>query len=823
VILEELADLEKLLESFQGTLKSSQQMRQRIADQMAALQEELKTIESASEVVSPTQDSGSHAGEATEVHEVPDRTADVPEEQASYDRAQTMIDSVSPKREFRSPDRAQEMIDYLNAKQPPISKEQQIETDLYRVEEPRKEERSVELESAQSEKPTASPKAPVAEEVPLSREDEERKPQVDTWVEHYLGTQFNITPEDIKSIEGFDRLSVGQQKFICENLAQLTLGNVQEEAAGLVSKSVGMRRSQMMENYGRVLGGVLAGAREVLTRGHTKLQAQKEVDARMRGGGMQEHGALLAELVRNMSEKGPRIHDDGRGGLIVDLLNIRDRATEKSLRNEEWFAMNELNAAAHELAQTPAAWGEQTLGVDMGLKWDITRFFKEKVGRTKGAVQESAYTKRVEIYEHAKRNLEEILHKKGDSDLKIAQILIGLDSRVYELQTLQTNPNAMEELAAIKDKDFVTESVKQFFKGPGAYMAIGALGRTLAGATVGFFGAPIVAGALGSVRSWNRTAAELRERDRNARAGVRDTKSGALNVVAAERAEQIVMVNGQPMQNGLTAKLARLLSEAQAAEGDKKERLLAQLRTRVEYVHDKERLRRIDYGTATGRVSRHAALTETLAQALVYLAEEELAASAEVKQRTEKTRDRLARTLSRAEQAIIAARLKGRKSDLVRSAGIAASFSLAGALIADYLHTDPVSRGGEGAAVPDTGSAEMAEAASKTLQAPYTIKHGDTLWDILSQKTSLAELGETRARENAVANIVKSLTPAELQEIGVTSGDARLIYPGDTINMEKLSGLLNEHRTIIENARVRYGHLPIDTDLADIIPSQPEK
>jgi hypothetical protein len=121
----------------------------------------------------------------------------------------------------------------------------------------------------------------------------------------------------------------------------------------------------------------------------------------------------------------------------------------------------------------------------------------------------------------------------------------------------------------------------------------------------------------------------------------------------------------------------------------------------------------------------------------------------------------------------------------------------------------------------DAGDAAVAGSAE--VHAPYTVKQGDTLWDILSQKTDLSELGETRARENAVANIIKTLRPADLQEIGITSGDVRLIHPGDTINMEKLSSLLHEHRDIIENARVRYGYLPIDTDPADIIPADLSK
>jgi hypothetical protein len=293
-----------------------------------------------------------------------------------------------------------------------------------------------------------------------------------------------------------------------------------------------------------------------------------------------------------------------------------------------------------------------------------------------------------------------------------------------------------------------------------------------------------------------------------------------------------VNVGGQPVQNGLTAKLERLLERTQnETDPTKKKKLLALLYERVEYVHDRQRLQRIDYGAPEGRVSRQVALTEALAQSMTYLAEDTLAEEAVTRIRqfgagSDKRMTGAARvkqSLDRAQEAIIAARKKGRRSDLVRSAGIAASFSIAGALFADHLQGGGVSHETSGAGLDHTDASGLAGAASADVHAPYTVKQGDTLWDILSQKTDLSELGETRARENAVANIIKTLKPADLQEIGITSGDVRLIHPGDTINMEKLSSLLHEHHDLIENARVRYGHLPIDTDLADIIPAEPLK
>jgi hypothetical protein len=663
----------------------------------------------------------------------------------------------------------------------------------------------------------------------------------------FFEKNLNITAEELRSVEGFDRLSASQQKFIFENMIQLTLGNIKEESARLVSSAVGMRKSEMIGNHGRFLGSVMAGMREVFMSGYTKLKIEKEVAHRMQTGGFAEHGTLLTELVSNIAQYGPRIHENAAGELIVDLVNIRERAIDKTTRDAEWHAMNDLNAVAHEFAKTPSEWRGQTLGVDVGSvfgsafagEWKWTRFIKEKVFRTVGKVQESTYAKRESAYENGKRHLESVLRMKGYDDLKIAQTLIDIDSRVHQLQTLQTNPNAVEELAGIQDKNFFIESAKKFFSGPGAYMALGTISRTAGGAALGFIGAPIAAAAVASLRSWNRTAAELRERDRNARAGVADKKAGALNVVSAERAEQTILVNGKPVPNGLTAKLERLLEQVQTAEGHNKKRLMAQLRTRVEYVHDKQRLHRVDYGKSEGRVSRQVALTEALARSLMYLSAEDMASDAEASVRYDLTKKRLKNKLDATERGIIEMRHQGRESDLVKSAITAGSFSFAGALVADYFRSDTrffgteasSADGGAAGAIQESattslaaedrifsGSFDEVQASSEQL-APYTIQRGDTLIGIMRDKVpALQALSEApQARENATMNILRDLSAKELQDIGITSGNVNTIYAGDSINMEKLNEVILARKGMIERALERFGAAPTDSSALDLV------
>lgn len=700
----------------------------------------------------------------------------------------------------------------------------------------------------QPEKVTASPEAAVGKEGQESNFNERR--EVSPEAAQLFTRDFKITAEELQSIEGFDALSAAQQKFVHENLSQLALGNVREESARLVSDAVGMRKSEMTENYGKFLGNIMAGTREVFMGGYTKLKTEKDVAARMRTGGLSEHGKVLSELVQNISKYGPRVHERPGGELFVDLLNIRERAKGEA-RKEEWIAMNTLNSAAHAFAATPAEWRRKTLGVDEGRsKW--TRFVKEKVFRNVGTVQESTFEKREAEYTQARLMLEKVLHDKGESDLQIAQTLIELDSRVHQLQTLRTNPDAVQALAEIEDKSFITESVKHFFAGPGAYMALGTIGRTVGGAALGFVGAPIASASVAWLRSWNRTAAELRERDRNARAGVVDKKSGALNVVAAEDAERTVMVDGKPMYNGLTAKLERLRLQTEQATGDQKKRLLEQLRLRVEYVHDKQKLQRVNYGKAEGRVSRQVALTEALAQSLAYLNAQDMTAEAAPASRFVRTKEkaeaRLSQKLQGTEREIIELRRVGRRGDAIKSMTVASAFSFAGALFADYFKDDSVffkkginasddvaeasSAVTSGAERPDSlfrggfeeGTEKGAEKGVLALKetAPYTIQRGDTLIGIMREKIpAIRELGTeaTMARENATMNILRDFSSQELRDIGITSGNVNKVYAGDAINMEKLNEAILARKGMIERAIERFGKAPVGGGAPESIPT----
>jgi hypothetical protein len=659
-------------------------------------------------------------------------------------------------------------------------------------------------------------------------------------------TEFSISAEDLKCIEGFAELSSGQQKLIYENFVQMTLGSVQEEAERLCQEKRGAKEyAEATTSLGKVLRGAMDGFKHALTGTYTKIATEKEVALRMRSGGIEEHRALLEQLVGSIATYGPRVHENTEGELVVDLVNLRERARSKDVRDAEWFAMTELNQVAHAFAKTPASWGMETLGVDdeRTERSKAGTFFREKILRQKGEKdireQKGVYDERKAQYEKAKGVLEEVLRQGGKNDHEIAEALIGIDSRVHQLQTLQTDPEALKALERVADRNVFMETAKRMLNSDGvAYFALGFVGRTVAGAGLGYLGAPLVSSGMAYLSSWDRSAAELRERDRNARKGVGDDAEGALNIVPAE---------------SLIAKTEHLLARYENAEEGERPKILSMLRARAEYIHDKQMLGRVNYGERAHAVTTQTRLSEVLGLALATVTAEGAHINDVSEARFEKTEARLSAQLEKTEANIHEARMQYRKEHRVRGVEKAAAFSLAGALTADLLRTpgmwdSAVDKTVD--AVPDATDAvvppaplkgaekvieEMAEETLNAAEVPdvpveevptisesvsdiiaevgateklgtYTIEKGDTLIDIMKENLpDIQKLAEPHAKDNAIANILKSLSPEELDRVGIRSGNVDLIYAGENLNLGELQQIVSEKHEFIERAANRFG------------------
>jgi hypothetical protein len=460
--------------------------------------------------------------------------------------------------------------------------------------------------------------------------------------------QFGITREELSKIEGFEKLSNGQQTLIYESLKEYT----EDESRGK-------------------FGAMWAGVKGVL--GQT-------VESAPRKGalGIEAYSNFLAPLILSTAMYGPKVHIEN-GVALPDFIGM---GYDREHREKQKAACDALNSAAHAFARIPASWQEDGNGVHIKDESRITTFFKEKfLGGTESRKRYRTYEVNAKAFEDAQIQFAEALAGTGIPDEQIIRKLIEVDTKVHQLRFIETDPEAAEILKSIPDTTF-WKKVGGVVKAGGVYAGLGAVGRTMTGNALGVMSGPLVAATLAGTRAWNKTAAEQRERDRKARMGIEQTDpkyeallknvkiayerdpnrkqneaidkryqdnpagvyergvwgkeyrdavkeldsykgSGALNIV---KSEQKVQTSEGERDMGVTAKLERLVAEfrnlPEDADPKERARLLNQLRARTTYSQDKFNLDRIQFGDRKSFAVNQARFFEALANAQVIVFKE---------------------------------------------------------------------------------------------------------------------------------------------------------------------------------------------------------
>lgn len=658
----------------------------------------------------------------------------------------------------------------------------------------------IRVEGAHHSKPLVSPRHSSA--IEKGKETEE--------LAQRFSKEFGISMEELAQIEGFEGLTLPQQRMVYENLVQSTLGYVKEETLSRYSEAEAAKRAEAKSPYGKFVGNAWAGIRSVLTKDFNLIKIEKEVVAKFANGGLITHKTILEQLVRGV----PRTHqDEETGELLVDLVHME---FDRKNRPAEYEAVRKLNDAAHKFAKIPLAWREDTLGVD-GVKeneWGVTKMLKERFSDSRK--NHLSYKESERAFAEARGILEQTLREGGKNEKEIANILLGVDSRVNQLQFIQTSPDAVAELGNISDKNIYYETAKSLFSKSGlGYVALGYVGRTMATGLIGWFAAPVVSSGIAASKSWNKTAAELRERDRMARKGAVDMKEDALNIVSADsliEKTRRLLESYYKLEQEIDEQVADGISPVELIS--KSIALIKRIVARADYIHDKQKLNKVNYGTRDQSIGKQVDLYELLGEVTVITQNYDLPAN-------ERLTARLDRYLEYKDKTIDTKRRSYRRAELGKQALIAGGFAVAGALIAEYFKSVPAAREalpqstpqpatrGLGAA-PATESvtppaAPVQEIAPKAMPSSplvspevlslksYSIKFGDTLTKILKENLpEIKNISNPVDKERALANLFKSLTPDELNAIGVRSGVVDSIYAGDTIKLDKLGAILKK-------------------------------
>lgn len=369
---------------------------------------------------------------------------------------------------------------------------------------------------------------------------------------------FNLKPEELDSIPGFDELSEAQQLLAFRNFKELTLQAVEEKAI-----------EQVREETAKAgfLGKVWHGAfRKYYLAKAEKLSAQEILK-----GGFAVHGEALAEVVRQTKESGVDAEWDEKGKLRILYAGRFEKLTPEGQATVDKF-----NKAADNFVKASSEW----------------RYAKGE--KRKFAKLENEYKKSL-------AELGEVVKVIKESDFEAVKYVADVDRKVRLSQFISSNGDVNGELEKIQSQPVWQKALRNTFLEKGGYMAMGFAARTVTVNLLGLVGAPLAAAGIGSWIARKRAVETLREEAKLAESGKKHSE--LITAVKAENLEKKI------------DNLLKKLDEAESA-ADKIE-AVNELENRLNYSRFKMENGLVQYGQGVEKLKNQYSLLQKLSEAEV--------------------------------------------------------------------------------------------------------------------------------------------------------------------------------------------------------------
>jgi hypothetical protein len=340
-------------------------------------------------------------------------------------------------------------------------------------------------------------------------------------VEAEFGKVFNISAEDLSTIDGFNELSPGQKALALENLKQITLREVQEGARDKFNKKQGP------------VSGVMPRVRKFI-RGVTKEYQvgvlEKETLEEVMSEGIDRHGRTLNMLVTGMQETGTDAEISEDGKVSIKFLP----GTEPlDLKDEERKTADEYNRVANEYARVPHEWSIGTTA-------------------TKEQREEAEHIRA--DYGVARMNFMTMLrNSQGGSAEGVAETQNILDQRVDMNRFLVNNPDVDVALGSIQNDKLWAKALKTNVTEKGLYFGLGVATRSISASVLGLAGAPLAAAGFGAWRARKRANEQFVEEEKLSRNRAHDEGSSPEDKQEKLRIRNAYdsLVIGEDLENGI--------------------------------------------------------------------------------------------------------------------------------------------------------------------------------------------------------------------------------------------------------------------------------
>lgn len=308
---------------------------------------------------------------------------------------------------------------------------------------------------------------------------------------------FGITPEQTAEIPGFNDLSEGRQLLVIENLKQVTLGRIQEEAK--VKFKTDTAQVNMAGKIWRHMFKKAYGA-----------SAEKETAKEIIHGGLEKHKEVLTELVSQAMD-GPEAELTSEGNLEIHYLNPdllkHGLRVDETITDEDKQKIAEFNKVSAAYSRIPR-------------EWFVTNKKHEKIDETSFATKKN--------YEDLRQEVMVLLFKKLEPGAGV-MLLNQVESQIKINQFLNTNPEIEKALQNVEYQrvwtKVLTGTAKERLLMSGGGYAIRAGSVALLGTVglpltlVGIASAGLYSAVIGAARAITRTKESQEEREKAARHG----------------------------------------------------------------------------------------------------------------------------------------------------------------------------------------------------------------------------------------------------------------------------------------------------------------
>jgi hypothetical protein len=348
------------------------------------------------------------------------------------------------------------------------------------------------------------------EEARKERSDAEKN------TEQYFKDTFGFKDGDLDKIEGYKDLTDGQKRLVYENLRQVTLGRIKEEARGEFKEDLENAGVLKLGGNGRfakfdkALGRVWLGA----TKHYHIAKLEKKSANDILTGGLKTHGEILQQLVKGTKELGLDAHIEN-GQVEIDYVAEKDLTpANRELQPAERELISKFNEAAREFARTPAEWNYSGASKFQNTKyWLVERNFR-----------------------NLKKKIFDLRLLENGRNRNEAELYVNtIDERLRANQLFGSNPDIEEELLNIKDRKVWKKVLKDIVTERGIISAAGFLSRSTAMAIGGVTMLPFAAAGVGFVTGRSRTRGAQAERAEDMRRGARASlRKDEFKALAAE-------------------------------------------------------------------------------------------------------------------------------------------------------------------------------------------------------------------------------------------------------------------------------------------------